>query len=52
LRDILLADPKVSDVLDDDAIRRLFDPADYTGESSAFIERALVRYPAAADAME
>lgn len=52
LRDILLADPKVSDVLDDDAIRRLFDPADYTGESSAFIERALVRHPAAADAME
>lgn len=46
LRDILHAEPDVSAVLDRDAIDRLFDPAGYLGESDAYIERALVRYPA------
>lgn len=46
LRDILHAEPDVSAVLDRNAIDRLFDPAGYLGESDAYIERALVRYPA------
>lgn len=48
LRDILLADPAVLGVLDQDAIDRLFDPAGYLGESSAYIERALIRHPESA----
>jgi 3-carboxy-cis,cis-muconate cycloisomerase len=47
LRDILVAEPAVRDVLDADAIARLFDPAGYLGESRAYIERALIRHPAA-----
>jgi adenylosuccinate lyase len=46
LRDILVAEPVVRDVLDADAIARLFDPAGYLGESRAYIERALIRHPA------
>ncbi|HEY7788448.1 MAG TPA: 3-carboxy-cis,cis-muconate cycloisomerase [Casimicrobiaceae bacterium] len=48
LRDILLAEPGVSDILDGTAVDRLFDPAGYLGESAAYIERALARYPASA----
>jgi len=48
LRDILLADRAVRDALDHEAIDRLFDPSRYLGASSAFIERALARYPASA----
>jgi 3-carboxy-cis,cis-muconate cycloisomerase len=45
LRDILLAEPTVRGALDQDAIDRLFDPTGYLGESSAYIERALIRHP-------
>jgi len=45
LRDILEADPKVSRVLDRNAIAKLFDPAGYLGASGAFLQRALARHP-------
>jgi 3-carboxy-cis,cis-muconate cycloisomerase len=44
LRDILAAEPKVTDVLDASAIARLFDPAGYLGMSSAYVARALARH--------
>ena len=46
LRDILENEPRVNEVLDREAIGRLFDPTAYLGESRAYIERALVRHPA------
>jgi 3-carboxy-cis,cis-muconate cycloisomerase len=46
LRHILERDPKVSGSLDAQALDRLFDPEQYLGESGAYIERALARYPA------
>jgi 3-carboxy-cis,cis-muconate cycloisomerase len=49
LRDVLTADPRVAETLDRDAITRLFDPAGYLGESSAYIMRALVRHPVKSD---
>lgn len=49
LRDILLAEPTVRGVLDRDAIDGLFDPTGYLGESSAYIERALIRHQESAD---
>jgi 3-carboxy-cis,cis-muconate cycloisomerase len=46
LRDILENEPRVSDVLDREAIGKLFDPTACLGESRAFVARALVRHPA------
>ena len=46
LRDILVRDPNVSRILDASALDRLFDPAGYLGECSAFVERALRGHPA------
>jgi len=45
LRDILEADPKVSRVLDRNAVAKLFDPAGYLGASGTFVQRALARHP-------
>lgn len=45
LRDILLAEPRVTAVLDRAAMDALFDPAGYVGESRAYLERALARHP-------
>ena len=44
LRDILAAEPKVTEVLDRAEIERLFDPAGYLGMSGAYVERALARH--------
>ena len=41
LRDTLLQDPQVSALLSAEEITRLLDPANYTGQSAAFIERVL-----------
>lgn len=46
LRDILEAERGVTEVLDRERIENLFDPAGYVGASGAYVERALVRYPA------
>lgn len=46
LRDILEADRSVCERLDRESIEHLFDAARYLGESRAYVERALVRYPA------
>ena len=45
LRDILEAEPKVTEVLDRGAIARLFDAAGYLGASAAFLERTLAPHP-------
>lgn len=45
LRDILDAEPKVTEVLDRATIADLFDPAGYLGASGAYVERALARHP-------
>ena len=44
LRDILEHEATIAPVLDRKALDRLFDPANYIGESRAFIERALARH--------
>ena len=44
LRDILEHEATIGRVLDRKALDRLFDPANYIGESRAFIERALARH--------
>jgi len=41
LRDVLSADPKVTALLDADAIAQLFEPMDYQGASQALIDRLL-----------
>ena len=46
LRDILARDAAVSGALDAATLDRLFDPVRYLGDSRAFVERALARYPA------
>ena len=43
LRDVLAEEPRVTAVLDRDAIGRVFDPQSYLGSTDAFIERALAR---------
>jgi 3-carboxy-cis,cis-muconate cycloisomerase len=45
LRDILADEPRVTAVLDGEAVALLFDPVRYLGESGAYIARALVRHP-------
>ena len=49
LRDILAQEAKVAQVLDAQALERLFDPLQYLGETHAFIERALAGHPAPVD---
>ncbi len=43
LRDVLAADPAIAAHLDAAAIERLMDPARYTGEAAAIVERVLTR---------
>jgi 3-carboxy-cis,cis-muconate cycloisomerase len=43
LRDVLADDAKVGAVLDDAALRRLFEPASYLGASDVFVDRVLAR---------
>lgn len=45
LRDVLADEPRVTAVLDGDALARLFDPRSYLGSCDAFIDRALARRP-------
>ncbi|HMA32015.1 MAG TPA: 3-carboxy-cis,cis-muconate cycloisomerase [Casimicrobiaceae bacterium] len=45
LREVLRAIPEAASALDATALDRLFDPANYLGESSRFIERALAAHP-------
>jgi 3-carboxy-cis,cis-muconate cycloisomerase len=45
LREILESEPRVNDVLDREAIGKLFDPTAYLGETRAFVARALARHP-------
>ena len=44
LREVLRAVPEVASVLDSAALDRLFDPANYLGESGRYIERALAAH--------
>lgn len=41
LREVLAADPRVTDLLDTAALDHLFEPHNYLGASAAFIDRAL-----------
>ena len=45
LREVLRAIPEAASALDATALDRLFDPANYLGESRRFIERALAAHP-------
>ncbi len=45
LREVLRAIPEAASALDAAALDRLFDPANYLGESRRFIERALAAHP-------
>lgn len=45
LRDVLRAIPEAASALDEATLARLFDPGNYLGESSRFIERALAAHP-------
>ncbi len=45
LRDVLAEDPTVRAVLDDAALDRLFDPANYLGATDRFIDAALAASP-------
>jgi len=49
LREILAQEPKVTQVLDAQALAQLFDPERYLGATHAFIERVLAGHPAPAD---
>lgn len=44
LRDVLAGEPKVTAVVDEAALDRLFDPLAYTGSAGGFIDRVLARY--------
>ena len=44
LKEILASDPRVQAVLDADALARLFDPVNYLGSTSVFIERVLAAH--------
>ncbi len=43
LADVLAAEPEIANALDDAAIRQLVDPARYTGEAAAVVERIMTR---------
>jgi 3-carboxy-cis,cis-muconate cycloisomerase len=43
LKDVLANDPQVRAVIDDAALARLFDPANYLGSTGVFIDRVLAR---------
>ena len=43
LVDVLIAEPEITSDLDEETIRRLADPARYTGESGAVVDRVVAR---------
>ena len=43
LRDVLAEEPRVTAVIDRNALAQLFEPASYLGSTDAFIDRALAR---------
>lgn len=44
LRDVLAENPRVQDHLSDEDLDRLFDPLNYVGSATAFVDRALAAY--------